>query len=269
MDIVKRLPRWFNPVGIGLGLTIEVVGRVLDARDLSTYVPLWGWELVAGIIFIFSLVALLLDFQKRLQAVESHPPTATLAPSSKGDGTLLPQPQAWIGPLLTAEERNPQRGVYIDYIGVMWRLDDTTGVYYFDFQVQFFNGSLHDVFAGIKIEGNISFDGTPLLPVPEVNERPAIHTKKVPHSECSYVQLRQDLTALKPVVEKLRQLEGQDARLEFGALRIISELRSPNDGRVVATFPLDLRRPNKPPKVNATGLFFRRPAAAPNRGAQV
>jgi hypothetical protein len=133
----------------------------------------------------------------------------------------------------------PERFAHVSLISFLWRLHEPGGSCYFDFQVKVGNASPYLLVLGTRVEGNLVQDGTVLLPPPAVNERPKQDEKGVQSGGVSYVQLRQDLTVLGPIKDRLRAAVGNSAKIGFRDLTIISEYRDA-DGKVVASFPLEL-----------------------------
>lgn len=191
------------------------------------------------------------------------------APGMVASGIHLTAPSVgpnsnWLIEVAEGDKASPEAAVFVDNIGILWRLNDTTGAYYFEFQVHFFNGSVYDLYPCIRVEGNLSINGTTLLPIPEIHERPIEFGNMVPHAKRSYVELRQDLTTMKPTVERLRDREGQKAGFRFGSLQLISELRT-STGDVVATFPLELRRrTGSTPYIHGDEIKFTHPPPTPD-----
>lgn len=175
--------------------------------------------------------------------------------SRRADRSLEGTETEWLDDVASYDKDNPQDGAVISRISVMWRLMDRTGAYFFDFQVHVHNGSVYDMALATRVEGHVAYDGATLLPVPEVNEFPAdiLPGNIIPHGKAAYVQLRQDITRLAPVVDKFREHDDEEVVLTFRELKIWAEYRTPS-GAVVTSFPLKLPSRVQTPPVTFTDL---------------
>jgi len=231
LDAVTSLIERFSKVIFVLLALLAAVGYIMWAYITS--LP----DVVIGLIGLATLgiaIWLIVGLQRLL---------GRRTPLTKE--TLKQAIPQWLQDVVGQDTNNPQNAAFVHNVVVMWRLMDRTGAHFFDFQVQVFNGSIYDLVCGTKVEGNLRYDSDILLPTPEVTERP--EQLVTPRAGKTYVQLRQDLTNLTPVIEKLRSKTGEKIAISFKELKVWAEYRDPN-GELVASFPLTLppRTPTPP-----------------------